>query len=626
MSVLHTPNEILQARMKHMAGSQPHCFVCLLAYQRTEHQKSFDRLGLEESSKICDLLRLPQNFFAKKLVIFQICFGCHEKIKQVVALCSSTSRVGYEGRQRDIILIRTFLASQISRFYIPLKMEDFKYLGNQNFRIKESLYLHFLRRLIIDEIRRPKRPEELQMLDRICIDESQEKAPQTPRCLVCLQESSLNHVENPLVKLNPFETSSIVEAFDLKEQSRRVIENSMVCYVCHKKLIQIPHLLQELNQVSSNLVSAKNYVRAEILRRTTLSMKDAFKPELKEFLRSRQQLEQELRIGTPFEIEEEKDLHRSELEEWDSSDDATVAVIELEDDCADFSFNPDDSLEIIEDLTEESEAASQCDQKVEEPREAETSSSVTPTFNIATELETKQEQSILNLKPHKNTNQDKQCRYCWMTFQYDDARMLHEKFRHSISLESISGTKKFTCEFCPYAFKTLRELWKHRKLHTGDYPFKCNQCDRGFIDEVRHRQHQRMHQGIQDVECPTCFKVFSSRKFYKIHHQQKHKRRNRSFQCYLCRRKYISGVALQKHILGHHGGDKLDCQICGRDFTSRQYLALHMRSHVGKESNQTKLIPKRKYTRRKQTTNTENNENVPVPMVKTEVIDPYEFV
>ena len=179
-----------------------------------------------------------------------------------------------------------------------------------------------------------------------------------------------------------------------------------------------------------------------------------------------------------------------------------------------------------------------------------------------------------------------QCNVCSKKFAFADLLMLHEKFQHrrneyGFLVWERQAKPEYKCEFCDCVFKTLQLLWRHRKIHTGDWPFICGVCGKGFVDKTKWRQHVLLHQGIKEVECPICHKLFSSRRIMRVH-QAKHAGA-RAHQCNSCEKSYVSAAALQKHVEAIHGNEKFICDICGKQLPSKHYLYVHVRTHRDKE-------------------------------------------
>ena len=46
----------------------------------------------------------------------------------------------------------------------------------------------------------------------------------------------------------------------------------------------------------------------------------------------------------------------------------------------------------------------------------------------------------------------------------------------------ILGNKSYSCKTCGHLFSKRTYLSKHKRLHTGEKPYKCNYCEKSFSD------------------------------------------------------------------------------------------------------------------------------------------------
>ena len=68
--------------------------------------------------------------------------------------------------------------------------------------------------------------------------------------------------------------------------------------------------------------------------------------------------------------------------------------------------------------------------------------------------------------------------------------------------------KQNACDICEKTFKTKSYLIVHKRIHSGEKPFKCVFCDKSFIQKSDLTKHMLVHNGKKDYQCHVCGKYF----------------------------------------------------------------------------------------------------------------------
>ncbi|XP_055530424.1 zinc finger protein 888-like [Wyeomyia smithii] len=135
---------------------------------------------------------------------------------------------------------------------------------------------------------------------------------------------------------------------------------------------------------------------------------------------------------------------------------------------------------------------------------------------------------------------------------------------------------------CPVCGIIVKSKMKHHLMRhavPGGRPFKCPECDRAYSFKRSLSDHIRqVHENIRHM-CEICEREFVSRDVLRIHRKL---HLDESYRCDICAQTFQQRVYLRKH-MAMHEVKRFSCGECGKNFRYKELLKQHMRIHTGEK-------------------------------------------
>lgn len=81
-------------------------------------------------------------------------------------------------------------------------------------------------------------------------------------------------------------------------------------------------------------------------------------------------------------------------------------------------------------------------------------------------------------------------------------------------------------------FTTKYFLKKHKRLHSGEMPYKCNLCDKTFTFQQSYHKHRMYHKDEKPHTCQTCGRSF--KELSTLHNHERIHTGEKPFACESC--------------------------------------------------------------------------------------------
>lgn len=150
-------------------------------------------------------------------------------------------------------------------------------------------------------------------------------------------------------------------------------------------------------------------------------------------------------------------------------------------------------------------------------------------------------------------------------------------------LRRKEGDKRYSCSVCSKSFTRVYSLRYHMAKHNDIRRFLCPKCGKGFHTASGLRQHLLSHIEINQFKCGFCHKTYKSKQSLKEHFRVAHSSNRKLFVCVTCGKRFTAKSTLMMHIKSHKGVKEFACSDCSKTYTRATYLRAHKLVHLGQE-------------------------------------------
>lgn len=138
-----------------------------------------------------------------------------------------------------------------------------------------------------------------------------------------------------------------------------------------------------------------------------------------------------------------------------------------------------------------------------------------------------------------------------------------------------SPAKSFSCRVCSSSFYTQGILVRHAENHCKEPESQCGACGDHLESTETLRDHLRSHKELGST-CDVCGKKCSSIRRMEIH--KRVHTGEKPYRCGFCSRDFSRKESLERHLKVHSGDRPHRCGLCRRTFTRREYLVHHLKT------------------------------------------------
>lgn len=143
-----------------------------------------------------------------------------------------------------------------------------------------------------------------------------------------------------------------------------------------------------------------------------------------------------------------------------------------------------------------------------------------------------------------------------------------------VKSEAVSAALgSFGCQKCDQDFKTAKQLSQHMSSKHKDQKYQCTTCGETFDKERNYYDHLMVH----PAECQLCGKTFVRRKYLALH--MRWHMDEKPHKCVSCNKSFVTKQKLDEHMNTHTGNAPIKCVDCDMTFKRYSNMIQHRNRH-----------------------------------------------
>ncbi|XP_063289773.1 oocyte zinc finger protein XlCOF8.4-like [Pelobates fuscus] len=155
-----------------------------------------------------------------------------------------------------------------------------------------------------------------------------------------------------------------------------------------------------------------------------------------------------------------------------------------------------------------------------------------------------------------------------------------QKKKKSVTSKTNKNPSALECSECGKTFSKLKAFISHQRIHRVPRLYNCCECEESFTNNADLFKHHQTHK-VKGLSCSYCGKCFTYKTNLAIH--MKSHTGQKPYSCPECGKTFTYNSYLVRHQKTHRGEKPFSCSECGKCFTRGSYLVHHQRIHTGEK-------------------------------------------